>query len=432
MQRVGDNSQQGTRPYFTLGMIMCVLLLHSMDRTIGSIILEPVRAEFDLNDAQLGIIGSLAFGSAFAITSLPIGWAIDRFQRRVILPSILAVWSVMTMATGLAQSFLGLVAARFAVGGSEAGGNPASVSLMSDLFPPERRASAFGFMLVGTAVGSSLAAALGGGIAERYGWRMLCLAGGVPGLLLAILFFMFVREPVRGAMDGSAPASSPPIRSTVRFLIKQRTLVHLFIGMSIATGILSSTGAWTVSYLMRVHDFSLTAAGVVLAIKLGPCLAIGSVLGGLISDRVGGESPRRRLWLGIAALLLSLPASMICYLSDSAPVAVTALIVSGLLVPAYLPAGTAMTLNVTPPQMRGIMVSARQLCANLFGFALGPFVVGLISVMLGGNDAIRYALVLVLTIIILFSAWQLYLASRYAERDIARAVAYGREGEATP
>lgn len=407
---------------YVLLLLAGVYMAHTLDRSIVAMLLEPIGNEFELDDTQRGIIGGLSFGAAFALTCIPLGMIIDRFRRNLVLPVIVMVWSVMTAITGTAQTYLGLVAVRAAVGAAEAGGNPGCSSLLSDIFPSQSRATAIGIMLIGAAAGTSLAAAVGATIAADHGWRMACFAAAIPGLIFALLILFTVREPRRGAFESSAPTQPEPIGAATRFLLSQRTVIHLFIGMTLATGCLSALSAWAAPFFIRAYGLDLKTAGFALALTLGPGVALGTLMSGLLSDWLGGENPSKRLFVSTIFLSISAPAAAAILLTDDYRVASALLLVTVLFGSSYLAPGSAMLMNVTRPNIRGFMLSARQVIANLCGFALGPFIVGRLSDMFGGGTALGPALISIVCTLYLWSAFHFWVATRHVDRDIARAV----------
>lgn len=173
--------------WYTLGLLTLIYLCHAVDRSVISIVLEPLKQEFGISDSQVGILTGLAYATLYALAGIPIGYLIDRRNRRNLLAVLVAVWSACTVACGFAQNYWHLLTARLTVGAAEAGGAPTALSIISDLFPPDRRSTAISIFWVSTALGTAVSFAIGGLVAAEYGWRAAFFVAGLPGLLLVIL-----------------------------------------------------------------------------------------------------------------------------------------------------------------------------------------------------------------------------------------------------
>ena len=184
--------------YYVLALLICVGICSWIDRNIFSILLQPIKQEFHFTDTQLGLLGGIAFGLFYATVGLPIAWLADRYNRRKIITIALALWSVMTACSGLANGFGSLFLARVGVGLGEAGGSPPSQSLVSDYFPPERRAFAMGILFMYIPLGFMFGFLIGGWINQFFGWRAAFMVVGLPGLALALLVRFTLKEPPRG------------------------------------------------------------------------------------------------------------------------------------------------------------------------------------------------------------------------------------------
>src|SRR5690606_7234909 len=229
----------------------------------------------------------LAFGLTYALAGLPMGWLIDRVNRTKLLAAVVAIWSVCTSICGFAQSYPALVMARLAVGASESAAAPTAMSMIADLFPKERRSTAMGIFWTSTAFGTATSLLLGGVIAANYGWRAAFFVAGVPGLILAVLIILTVREPARerdfgGRSDDPAPS---PLQ-TLRFVCANPTVFHAFAGVGLASLAMSGVPVWAASFLVRTQGFSLPQAGLMAGLGVGLFGALGSLVGGPIGDRV--------------------------------------------------------------------------------------------------------------------------------------------------
>ena len=204
--------------WYVLGVLALTYAFSFMDRQIVSILLEDLRLEFALSDTQLGLLSGLAFALFYATLGIPIARLADRYNRINIISTAVAVWSIMTALCGSATSFVQLFLARVGVGIGEAGGGPPSHSTIADYFGPSERSFAISIYSLGATIGALMGLIMGGYVAEHYGWRMAFFVAGVPGLALAILVKLTVREPKRGAMDdpSAKPKEAPPRDSMIQ------------------------------------------------------------------------------------------------------------------------------------------------------------------------------------------------------------------------
>ncbi|WP_371132643.1 spinster family MFS transporter, partial [Phenylobacterium sp.] len=280
-----------------------------LDRQILSVLAEPIRKELHLSDTQLGMLTGLTFALFYTTFGIPLAWLADRVRRVWIIAVCCAVWSMFSAACGLATNFLQLALARMGVGVGEAGGNPASYSLISDYFPPERRGMALGLYQLGLPLGSTAGLAAGGWIAAEHGWRVAFFAVGAPGVFLALLLLLVVREPKRGEMDraGHGPAADDP----------QPTLLHsiaAFFGDPLlrSTAVATSCSAfilygflnWAPAFLMRVRGMELTDIALYYSLISGAGAVAGTLGGGVLVDRLRRVSMRAYALTPALAFLL--------------------------------------------------------------------------------------------------------------------------------
>lgn len=411
-----DDSPITGRAWYALAILTLIYTLHSVDRSVMSIVIEPVKAEFHLDDGQLGVLTGLAFGLTYAIAGLPLGYLIDRVDRRRLLAVLVAVWSGCTALCGIVQSYGGLVAARLAVGSTEAGGAPTALSMIGDLFPPRRRSTAIAVFWASTALGTATSFILGSMIAVHYGWRAAFLIAGVPGLLIAALLLFTVAEPKRDGGGGGRRMVAPPLLDTLRYVLRRPLFVHVFLAMTLNSMMLSGVLVWQASFLIRVHHLPLAQAGLLAGVAAGIFGGIGSLIGGPIGDRVfrrGGmvALPFAAGW----TTLLSVVTGLVFLLAHNLIVALGGLVLFELIARGYTAPGYSAILGSVEPRMRGICVSALQIATNLIGYGIGPFLAGEVSDYVGGDDGIRWGL----TALMATGAWgclHFFLAARAGGR----------------
>ena len=229
----------------------------------------------------------------YVTVGMPVAALADRTNRRNILVTSLALWSGMTAVCGLAQNYWQLLLARFAVGVGEAGGTPPSTSILADKFSPARRPMALTIFALGACLGAWLGSSVAGAVAERSGWRAAFLVLGMPGVAVAFLVWLTVREPRRGQLDDTNISSQPgSLVTTLRFVAQQRSAVHLILGGSVATFWSWGLMWWTPTFLQRSHHLSVGQAGALLGPMHLYAGTAGTLLAGWLMSRRIATDPR--------------------------------------------------------------------------------------------------------------------------------------------
>jgi len=385
----------GLSAWYALAILTLVYTLHSVDRSVMSVVIEPVKAEFRLTDSQIGILTGLAYGCTYAIASLPLGYLIDRVERRKLLSILVAVWSGCTAFCGIAQNYMALLFARLAVGMAEAGGAPTSISIISDLFPPRRRTTAISIFWASTALGTAASFIVGSIVAVHYGWRAAFMLAGLPGLALAAILFFTVTEPPReGATnrDGNRDGA-PTVGETLRYALARKLFVHNFIGMTLNSMMLSGVLVWQASFMVRVHHLSLEHAGLLAGLAVGLFGGVGALAGGPLGDRMykRGGVAALPLAAGVATFI-AVMTGIVFTLSGSVLVATISLVGFELVGRTYVGPAYSAAVGSLQPRMRGLCISAVQVATNLIGYGFGPYLAGVVSDRMGGANGIRWGL----------------------------------------
>jgi predicted MFS family arabinose efflux permease len=318
------------------------------------------------------------------------------------LGAILILWSACTSLGGFAWAFPVLLASRFAIGAAEAGAAPIAMPMLSDIFPPERRAFVIGLFYMSNPI-AGLATSGAALVAGLYGWKPAMLLAGLPGLLLALLLFATVREPQRGASEGVETGEQASASEVLRFLVGQPGLLLLMLGCALCGFVAISTGAWVVSFLTRVHELDLKA--------ISPLFAVSGFLGlasyplmGALGDLAGRRDARGPLYLVAGVCLAGCGLGLAAFHVPSAWLALPFYVTFVFLTHAYTPPPYAALMTKTPPHMRGVTMSTLQLVTNLFGFGIGPAWVGAMSDGFGGGLAIRTALSVAVGVLLIAAA----------------------------
>lgn len=382
--------------WYVLSVLVAVYVMNFVDRQILAIVLEDVKAELGVSDTVMGLLSGPAFAMFYTLAGIPIARWADRGSRRFIIALGLTVWSAMTAACGLARTTGQLALARFGVGIGEAAGTPPSHSLISDYFPPERRATALSIYGMGIYLGVLFGFLGGGYIRDTFDWRTAFLVAGAIGLPLALLLRFTIREPDRGASEHTAvDTETPPMREVLRILFAQRsfrwlTLAACFQALS-GYAILS----WAPTFLIRVHEMGYTEIGVKFGLIAGLGGAFGVTAGGVLADRLGARDARWYVWMPAILALVSAPLAIPFYLLSDTNLALTAFVPFYVLGNMYVGPLWSLAQGLVPVRMRAVASASLLTVLNIFGLGLGPLLVGMLNDALAetyGAHAIRYSL----------------------------------------
>jgi MFS family permease len=443
-----DFISSSTRRSYVLGLLTLVYALNIADRFSVSTLIEPIRLELHLSDSGIAFLTGGALGLFYVTIGIPIAALADRSNRRNILALSLAVWSAMTACCGFARNYWQLFLGRIGVGVGEAGGTPPSSSILADEFPPQRRPMALTIFALGAPLGSWLGSSVTGQIADLFGWRGAFRALGIPGVLCALILWLTVREPKRGASDAvggtrvGEPQGAGPVTAagpvagtsvvslwttfidTVRYVFRHRSALHLLLGGSVATFWSWGLMWWMDAFLVRSHHMTFAHAGELI----GPMHLIAGTGGTLLASwlMTGRAADARyitRLLAWVTALT-TLP-SIALLLVDSRW-AVTVLL--WIFVPAvYFYIGPILGLlqNVVPSHMRATTSALILLGANVGNLLLAPQLVAGMSdlfaiVFHAGTESLRWAM-LILAPTGFWAAWHLAVAGRTIREDEAAA-----------
>ncbi len=416
-EKAGEFSARYTN--FALGLLLGVATINLIDRSIINLLLVPISQDLHLTDWQLGMFTGPAFGIFYALSQIPIARIADRAKRITIIAIALAFWSSMTMVQAAAVGFLTLAMARAAVAMGEAGSGPASQSLITDLFPPERRARAFAIFAFQLPVGAAIGSLIGGWGREYLGWQPVLVIVGIPGLVLALVVWKWLREPTRGYWQPqSQVVANASFGETVRFLVKLPAFRHTVIAYSIWV-IAVSAQSFDVVFLER--SFGLKPSSIGTLVGFAGLLAMtGYYAAGWIADRL---TTRGSVWaprLPAIFLLLHLVVALFYYNASDVS-AVMVLVCIGPLIPATLPLVLNNIQSLAPAHMRAQAAALLLTTSTLIGMSLGPPTVGFLSDWLSadhGKESMRYALMCMVTVGWTWAALHYWLASRTYARDL--------------
>jgi predicted MFS family arabinose efflux permease len=394
-----------------------------IDRQLLAILQESIKEELLLSDSQLGLLTGFAFALFYVTAGIPIARWADRSNRRNIVSLSLFIWSFMTAISGLVQSYTHLLLARIGVGIGEAGGSPPSHSMISDIFPPQQRASALGFYSTGVNIGILFGFLLGGWINEFFGWRMAFMVVGIPGILLAVLVRFTLAEPIRGIADKQqVVADQAPFPDVLSLLWSRRSFRHMALGAALNAFCGYSIANWTASFMIRSHGMNTGELGTWLAMIIGVGGALGVFFGGVAADRLGPRDMRWYMWLPALCGLFCLPFMAAVYLAEGPYTALLFSIVPGVFFNVYLGCTLATTHALVGLRMRATASAILFLVINIIGLGAGPWSIGLLSDYLEpslGVDSLRYAMLYVLPAVMAWSVCHFFMASKNLRKELA-------------
>ncbi|NBU83945.1 MAG: MFS transporter [Sphingomonadaceae bacterium] len=424
--KADDVATLGQR-WYVLFIMMLVYTISIADRYVLSTLLGPISKELNLSDSGAASLG-IPLALFYVIMGIPLSWLCDRTNRRTLLAACVTVWSVMTTLTGYTRGYFDLLLARIGVGIGEAGGTPACNSIIADYFPADRRSMAMTVFALGAPIGAWLGSDIAGLVSTQHGWRAAFLVLGIPGIILALIIMVTIKEPVRGRLDAVVEEKAPSVMETFRFLWSQKSAVHAMMGAG-----LSAFWGWglmwfTPLFIQRTYGMDEGAAGGLL----GQIYLVGGIGASLVTAYVVARpsftDPRKiAQLLAVVTAIGTVPSFLAYYTYDLG----VAKLMWWLFIPTvYFYIGPAMALcqNLAAPKMRAMSIAISLLIANLLNLIVAPAIVGGLSDYFAGSqpasaESLRLAQ-LILAPSGLWAAWHYWRASKYIINDQKRAVGY--------
>lgn len=402
--------------------ILCLIsALNYYDRFLIGILVEDLKRDLALSDAQIGLLSGLAFALVYSAVSIPVASYADRGFRVRVLGSAAGIWSLMTGLCGMATGFWTMLFARFGVGIGESGGAPTTHAIVAETFSDKWRATALAAISVAGAIGTSAAFAGGGYIAQHYGWRWAFFAAAISGILIAIIFALTVREPRRPPTFAANPAL--PARAALGQLLRRPAYVWICAGVSIFSIGGFGSSAWTPAYLMRYFGRDAATVGLDYSAIIGPAAIIAVFAGGFFADWLGRKDLRAPYWFLAISMFASIPLSVIQLTTESYETALAMVWPSALMGSLWISPTYAIVQALSGSKLRAMGAAFFMLCVNLVGQSLGPLLVGAMSDYFSaayGNLGLRYAL-LIGTTSFIAGGIAFLMAARTARADMAKA-----------
>jgi len=422
------------RRVFALWVLFGINTVNFYDRQILPAVAEPIRKEWALSDSALGLLAT-AFTLLYAFVGVPFGRWADTRSRTRLLSAGCAAWSVLTAASGLAQSAWQLFVTRLGVGVGEASCAPAANSLIGDLYPREQRARALSVFMLGLPVGMFFSFLVSGLVAHAHGWRAAFYVAGLPGLVLAAIALL-VREPQRGSSEGCVNAAHRP-GSPYLVLLGIPTFLWIIVSGALHNFNMYAAASFMTAFLGRYHALDLKAAGLASSLVFGVSGVVGLLAGGRAADRFGGARADGRLLVSAVTMAVAAPCVYLALRQPGgAVVPFVVLMGAGLAcMYVYYSSVYAAIQDLVEPALRGTAMAAYFFAMYVLGASFGPLGTGMLSdhfarkAMAGAGatemtEAFKaiglHHAMYVIPVLCMLLAVVLYVASRTVGRDVAR------------
>lgn len=436
--------ERSSYQWYVVIICMVAYILSFVDRQILSLMIEPIKADLMLSDTQFSLLQGLAFSLFYAFMGVPIAALADKKSRVKIISVGIAFWSLATAACGLSKNFIQMFLARLSVGAGEAALSPAFYSIVADLFPKHKLGRALGVYAIGAFIGSGLAFLIGGYvigllkdvsfvtlpmIGEIKTWQLTFMIVGLPGVLLALLMILTVREPERKGlkMDANGVAVKASFKNSISFIKTHRkTFFCHFIGFSFYTMMLYSLLGWAPAYYMRHFGLDASQTGYILGSIILVANTSGALFCGWLIDcfskRGYSDAAIRAGAIGCAALIIP---SVLFTQVDNMQLSFALIFVAMFFSTFPIPASAAATQMLTPNQLRSQVSAKFLLISNLIALGVGTTAVALITdkyyentLMVGNSISIVNAVAGVIGVFLLYKGCQYYRESMKVEKLI--------------
>ncbi|MBL8219232.1 MAG: MFS transporter [Bryobacterales bacterium] len=398
--------------WYVLLLLTVVYIFSFIDRQILNLLVGPVRRDLGLTDTQMSLLMGFSFALFYTGFGIPLGRLADQHSRRTIIAIGFATWSLFSAGCGLTRTFVQMLLMRVGVGVGEATLSPAAYSLLTDYFPPQRRATALSVYGMGIYIGSGLAFLLGGFVtgwsskqedwvlplvgAVR-SWQLVFIAVGLPGVALALLMYT-VKEPVR---RGAAGVAAIPIGEVLRYMrANWKTYFCHNVGIALLSFSSYGSAAWIPSFFVRTHGWTAADMGKIYGVLVAVFGALGIVWGGWLADR-WAERGRKDATMRVALMvsIAWLPTGVAYLLVPNAWLAMALLAPTVFLVAAPFGIAPAAIMQVTPARMRGQASSIYLFVINLIGLGIGPTAVAMVTDYVFADDNRVGSSILLVTVV---------------------------------
>lgn len=402
--------------WLTVAILFLLYIRSLADRYLIALMVEPIKRDLGLSDLQMSMLQGLAFAVLYSVCAIPVGLMLDRFSRRWVLFLCVLVWSAGAAGCGLAGTFAALIVARSFVGAGEAGYTTGAYSIIGDSFAPQKVSLAMSILVMGGVMGAGIVFLLGGplvgavldgatshwpGMSGFKPWQQAFLLTGIPGILTALLVFLFP-EPARHRAVAGAPAGGG-YGEALRFILDhKRAFAGIILGIGLVYTVTIALQLWTPAYLTRTFGWKPAQIGLAMGIaQMLPALSL-PLHGGMV-DRLfsGGRKDAHMLWC-LVTVLLAAPFAVAAYLVASPWLAVGLFGIYMVFILSTAAIGPAAAQVVTPPALRGRVSALFVLVTGLIGMVLGNLLVGFFTDKVL-RDPMKIGTSLILLVVIVLS-----------------------------
>ncbi len=413
------------RAIWTAAALGLLAFLAYIDRQILGVLLVPIQRDLHVSDAAMGALTGTSFAMAYAVAALPMARLADRVNRRDLLIGALVLWSAMTAFCGVTATYIQLLLARMGVAAGESAQAPASMSLLSDLFPPSRRATAISVLSIGGGMGSTLGALISGALNDRFGWHIALLAVAAPGLVLALAMWLTITEPPRRHLN-AIPVDEKlrSVGACLRHLFGTRTFRSLLPAMVFKDVATVAWLNWMPTFLIRVHHLTTSQMGMAFGLATGLGAIVSTTSAGLISDRLARRGARWRMYYCAILAIVGAPFLVGALIAADMRVVTACILLYSLTAGGLTGPTNASMVTVARADMRAFTMAVCALVVTVIAAGATPWIIGAINDQLAhtfGREAVRYSLLIMPSSLVV--ACLLYMrSSRSIEADEARAL----------
>lgn len=362
-----------------LFVLMLVCTINYADRSVVASVAEPLRRDLGINDFELGLLQGLSFALLYSILGIPFARLAERRNRMRIIAAATFVWSFMTALCGAAANYVQLLLVRVGVGVGEAGFMAPASSILGDHFGRERRAYATSIMMLGVPVGALIGAVSGGIIAQSMGWRWAFVIMGVPGIFIALLVWLTLREPPRGHIEGLNEAEVPALGTVARQCLSNPVFRHVVIGGVLGGFGLHGLGQFLGVYFTRVFSLPYGTAGMLYGLVAFANVGGGLLIGGFLADRLGRRNLKWNSRIPAIGMFISVPLYLLALNSDRLPVAFALLAAAGASLVMHYGPSMATVQNLATSRTRASTIALYQLIVGAVSMGLGTPLIGFLS-----------------------------------------------------
>jgi MFS family permease len=370
-----------------LFVTLLVCLINYADRSVVGAVAEPLRRELGLTDLQLGLLSGLSFALLYSVLGIPFARLAERRSRVRIIAAATFAWSVMTVLCGTAANYVQLLLMRVGVGVGEAGFMAPATSLLGDHYRKDQRAFATSIMMLGVPFGALIGAMSGGIIAQSLGWRWAFVIMGVPGIFIALLVLMTLREPTRGTIEGNEDTDVPPLRVVARQCFSSSTFRHVLMGGMLGGFGLHGLGQFLGVYFVRVHELPYSTAGMLYGLQTFASVGGGLLLGGFLANRLGKRDLRWYSLIPAIGMFASVPLYIAAFRASDLTLAVLLIVAAGISLVLHYGPGLAIVQNLATPRTRASTIALYMLFVNAVSMGLGAPLIGFLSDFFAGQVA---------------------------------------------